>query len=106
MPSTGNTGSGNINNTVPGFINVPNPTSLYLSADIVNYNFSFASTAASYNAGTDGTNLGISGGPYPMNGSMLNGRTRIPLMQELNINNSVINQGQQLNVQFKARKNN
>jgi len=106
LPPAGNTGSGNINNTNPGFINVPNPTTLTISPAFANYNFAFATTAAGYNAGTDGTNLGITGGPYPWNGNNLDGRAQIPLMQELNINNSVINQGQQLNIEFKARKNN
>jgi len=106
LPPTGNTGSGNINNTNPGFINVPNPTPISTTPAFANYNFAFATTAAGYNAGTDGTNLGITGGPYPWNGNNLDGRAQIPLMQELNINNSVINQGQQLNIEFKARKNN
>jgi hypothetical protein len=106
LPPTGNTGTGNINNTIPNFINVPNPTSLFKTPAMANYNFAFPTAAAAYNAGTDGTNLGITGGPYPWNGNNLDGRAQIPLMQELNIINSVINQGQPLNVDFKARKNN
>lgn len=106
LPPTGNTGTGNINNTNPNFINVPNPTSLSKNPAFANYNFAFPTTSAAYNAGTDGTNLGITGGPYPWNGNNLDGRAQIPLMQELNILNSVINQGQPLNVDFKARKNN
>jgi hypothetical protein len=108
LPPTGNTGTGNINNTIPNFINVPNPTTILASKTpaFANYNFAFPTTAAGYNAGTDATNIGITGGPYPWNGNNLDGRAQIPLMQELNINNSVINQGQPLNVDFKARKNN
>lgn len=106
LPPTGNTGTGNINNTIPNFINVPNPTNIFKTPALANYNFTFPTTAAGYNAGTDGTNLGITGGPYPWNGNNLDGRAQIPLMQELNIINSVINQGQPLNVDFKARKNN
>jgi hypothetical protein len=105
LPPANNTGSGNINNTNPAFINVPS-NAFSFSLLIRDYDFSFASTSPCYNAGTDGTNLGISGGVYGINGNTLDGRTRLPLMQELNINNSVINQGQQLNIQFKARKNN
>jgi hypothetical protein len=56
LPPTGNTGSGNINNTNPGFINVPNPTPTTISSAFANYNFAFSTTAAGYNAGTDGTN--------------------------------------------------
>lgn len=104
LPGTYNSGSGNKNNAFPAFtsVNTYNLTSLTLVYN--SFDFTLDPTSQGYNAGTDGTSLGITGGAYPMNGEDLGGRPRLPLMTELSILNPVINQGQPLNVRIKAKK--
>lgn len=98
IPGASNSGSGNLVSTNPQFVNVPAPA--INLAD--NYNVTGASPA--HNAGTDGTDLGIYGGAAPM--PDLTGMPGIPQMIQMNIMNPVITPGTNLNVNFKARKNN
>jgi hypothetical protein len=59
------------------------------------------------NGGTDSTNIGISGGPYPtLTTKIFDGRTKIPLVVDVNIENAYVKPGQSIQVHFKARKNN
>jgi hypothetical protein len=105
LPGTYNTGSNNKNNAYPAFTSVT--TYSFGSSPILAFNsfdFTLDPSSLGYNAGTDGTSLGITSGPYPMNGEDLGGRPRLPLMTELSIFNPVINQGQPLNVRIKAKK--
>lgn len=103
LPPTGNGGSSNMNNTNPQFVNVPLSTA-FSYTDIPTYNFGFQTGSPAINAGSDGTNIGPSGGAYPM--TLFNGVPQLPQMQELNILNPVVNLNQPLNINFKARKMN
>ncbi len=103
MPPAGNSGGSNIGNTNPQFVNVPLGTT-FSYTDIPTYNFGLQTGSPAINAGSDGTNIGPSGGAYPM--TLFNGVPQLPQMQELNILNAVVNQNQPLNINFKARKMN
>lgn len=103
LPPTGNGGSNNMNNTNPQFVNVPLGTA-FSYTDIPTYDFGFQTGSPAINAGSDGTNIGPSGGASPMR--FFNGVPQLPQMQELNILNPVVNQNQPLNINFKARKMN
>lgn len=103
LPPAGNSGGGNMANTNPQFVNVP-LSSAFSTTDIPTYNFGFQTGSAAINAGSDGTNIGPSGGGYPM--SVFTGAPQLPQMQELNILNPVVNLNQPLNINFKARKMN
>jgi len=97
----GNTGSDNLNNTDPNFVNVPS-NNFTLGGVLSGYDFSYQSGSPAINAGTDGTDIGISGGAYPM--TQWTGAPPIPQMQELNVLNAIIDQDQPLDINFKARK--
>jgi len=99
LPTAGNTGSGNLNNINPSFINLPsNP----VVTSIPGYDFGYQAGSAAINGGTDGTNIGVTGGAYPMR--IFTGLSSMPLVTELNINNPIVFPNQQLNVNFKAKK--
>ncbi len=99
--SYGNTGSNNIDNTDPNFVNVPS-NNFNFGGVMSGYNFAYQPGSPAINAGTDGTDIGVSGGPYPM--TEWTGAPPIPQMQELNVLNTVINENQPLDINFKARK--
>ncbi|HXC04494.1 MAG TPA: hypothetical protein VNZ86_07055 [Bacteroidia bacterium] len=103
LPPAGNTGSGNINNTPPGWTDPTIPASTVSQNSIWNYSWKLGSSAPAHNSATDGTDLGAFGGSYPM--SNMTGATRIPQMQILNVS-GVVPAGGNLNVNFKARKQN
>ncbi len=103
LPPAGNSGGSNMSNTNPQFVNVP-LSSTFSTTNIPTYNFGFQTGSPAINAGSDGTNIGPSGGGYPM--SVFTGAPQIPQMQELNILNPVVNLNQPLNINFKARKMN
>lgn len=103
LPPAGNSGGGNMANTNPQFVNVP-LSSTFSTTNIPTYNFGFQTGSPAINAGSDGTNIGPSGGGYPM--SVFTGAPQLPQMQELNILNPVVNLNQPLNINFKARKMN
>ncbi|HXC04465.1 MAG TPA: hypothetical protein VNZ86_06910 [Bacteroidia bacterium] len=103
LPPAGNTGSGNFNNTPPGWTDGTIPTTtISLSTEWI-YSWKLGTSAPAHNSGTDGTDLGAYGGTYPM--PNLTGATRIPQMQALNVS-GVVPAGGNLNVNFKARKQN
>ncbi|MFI5149778.1 MAG: hypothetical protein ACHQRM_08610 [Bacteroidia bacterium] len=103
LPPAGNTGSGNINNTPPGWTDATIPAGTVSSLSLNNYSWKFGSSAPAHNSSTDGTDMGAYGGSYPM--PNLTGATRIPQMQVLNVS-GVVPAGGNLNVNFKARKTN
>ncbi len=98
----GNTGSGNMNNTNPNQVNVPIPFGAFTLAHTYNYALNTGSPALG--AATDNTNIGPTGGTHPM--GTFNGITTLPQMSAMTINNPVLAPGQQLNVNFKARRTN
>jgi hypothetical protein len=103
LPPAGNTGSGNLNNTPPGFVDASIPASTVGQSVIWNYNWHIATGSPAHNGGTDGTDIGVYGGTYPY--PNMTGATHIPQMQVLNVSGTVP-QGGNLNVSFKARKQN
>lgn len=103
-----NTGSGNFVGVDPLFENV---------ADFNNYsplnNYRLKSTSTVRNAGTDGTDLGIYGGayPFPSGGAPGSGFDTSPLppipqVTSVNIQNSTLQPGSQLQVNVQAKINN
>ena len=104
LPPSGNnnTGTGNFNNINPNHVSLPANATLFYQAQPFTYDFTLNTGSVAINAGTDTTNIGPTGGAYPM--SVFNGLSRIPWMQQLTILNPVINAGQPLNIQFKASK--
>ena len=101
LPTPGNSGSNNLSQNTPSFVNVPNPVN---TAQLINYNYAFNAGSPGINVATDGTNIGPTGGSYPMN--IFHGVSWLPQMVELNIHNPVIAPGDPLNINFKARKRN
>jgi hypothetical protein len=103
LPNAGNTGSGNFNNQTPGFVDATIPTSTVGQNVVWNYNWHLTNASAGHLSGTDLTDIGVYGGPYPF--PNMSGATRIPQMELLNVQGTVP-QGGNLNVNFKARKQN
>jgi hypothetical protein len=109
FPPPNNTGSGNFNNINPLYINYSCPWSAcsQYSGDLLSYDFNYQTGSVAINGGTDSTNIGISGGPYPtLTTKIFDGRTKIPLVVDVNIENAYVKPGQSIQVHFKARKNN
>ncbi len=104
LPPAGNSGSGNLNNTNPQFMDTSIPTSSVSTSSAPGYDWHLKNTSPGKNAGTDGSDIGIYGGTYPA--PNLTGASRIPQMTLMNIGNAVVPQGGNLNVNFKARKQN
>jgi hypothetical protein len=109
FPPPNNTGSGNFNNINPLYINYSCPwaTAQHYSGDLLSYDFNYQTGSVAINGGTDSTNIGISGGPYPtLTTKIFDGRTKIPLVVDVNIENAYVKPGQPIQIHFKARKNN
>lgn len=108
FPPTNNTGSGNFNNINPLYINYSCPwPNTHYSGDLISYDFNYQTGSVAINGGTDSTNIGISGGPYPtLTTKIFDGRTKIPLVTDVNIENAYVKPGQSIQIHFKARKNN
>ena len=93
---SGNTGSNNLQGMNPMFTNLP-----FTSDFLFSYDLTPQAGSPVINAGTDGTNIGPTGGtvPFDMRGVVL------PLIQSLDAND-VVKQGDNLNVNVKARSDN
>ena len=91
------TGSGNLDNTDPGFS--------FAFADIADYyNNDYNVSGAAVNAGTDGTDLGVYGAMFNFDPQ---GRPDLwPYMTSLDISNPSVPMGQDINVTFTAQKKN
>jgi len=96
LPPTGNTGSGNLSNTNPQFVDGTLTGSYDISKDYHLQSSSPAKTAA-----TDGTEIGPYGGSNPF---VWGGAFTIPKITLTNITNPVINQSTPINVNVKANK--
>jgi len=111
MP-VGSLGIGNLTNTDPMLTAVyTNGSGLDLSpydGNTVLDIFSIQSGSPADNAGTDGTDIGLTGGLYPLytDGlTYLTGRPAVPYIQSLQFTgNNATNPGGTLNVQLKAKK--
>lgn len=109
-----NTSSGNFVGTNPGFVNAPvnGGVSLGYVYD-PNANYRLQSTSPGKNAGTDGTDLGIYGGPFPFpsggapgSGFDTSAPPPIPKVTTMNIQNPSLVPGAQLKVTIQATVNN
>jgi len=89
-------GSNNLNNTNPQFLNVPLASVL----DFYNNDFGLANGSSAINAGSDGTDIGLTGNNFEFDN---NGRPNLtPYPISITITNSVVAPGQNLNVEFSA----
>lgn len=97
IPFGSNVGSGNLIGVNPQFTNAPDQS--------INFTYDYRLQVGSpgVGAGTDGTDIGIYGGPFPM--PNMTGAPRIPSVTEFTLQNTTIAEGGSLNVQVKARKN-
>jgi hypothetical protein len=101
LPYGTNTGGGNLNQQDPLFIgSIP----LNVAWNDLDDNWGLQASSPCINAGTDGTNIGPSGGSNPLPNWF--GVPNIPQMQELNILNGAVPQNGTLDIQVKARKRN
>ena len=96
--SNGNTGSGNIEATDPTLTNLP----LTGADNDWNYSYDITPLAGSpvLNAGSDGTDIGPSGGANPFDAE----GTFLPLIESLTVP-AIVTQGADLNVNIKAKGN-
>ena len=101
LPPANNTGSGNLSNTNPNFVNLPSNASSYYENT---YDYHFMGGSPAIAAGTDGKDLGIYGGSNPI--ANTTGVTNLPQIVVYNISNSVLPKNGTLNVNVKARKQN
>ncbi len=96
----GNTGSGNLEGVSPMFVNVA-LSSTWSSS----YDFSLQAGSQAIDGGSDGTDIGITGGPYPFPDVNLDLKTTaIPTIQIFNTS-TLINPGDDLDVRVKAKAN-
>ncbi|MCE3278290.1 MAG: hypothetical protein K0S44_481 [Bacteroidetes bacterium] len=109
LPYGSNTGSGNLNNTDPVFTGFATPCTSGVPSDYFN-NYRLGATSPARNAGTDGTDIGPTGGispifkypaPYP-----ITGEPAMPQVQSVTMPVSSVPAGGTLNVNVKARKRN
>jgi len=100
MPGTANLGTGNINNTNPLFVNYPIQGGAFDCA----YDFALQTGSPAINAGTDGSDIGLTGGFSPYY-NYCNGH-RVPTMIWITMpaNANAAPLGGTLNVTFKAKK--
>ncbi len=96
LPTTGNTGTGNLQNQNPLFVSGSTNSTYNISED---YHLQASSPAK--NAGTDGTNIGQYGGTKPF---VWKGALSIPKVYQMSVSNPIINQGTTINVNLKAKK--
>jgi hypothetical protein len=106
LPPSGSIGSGNLNNTDPLFTSVFTDCTL---APFLLDNLRLKSNSPAKNAGTDGTDIGPTGGSYPIytaTNQFLTGEPPIPQITSLNITgpSSVAVGNGSLQIQVKARK--
>jgi hypothetical protein len=99
FPPAGNTGVGNLNTVDEQFTEtIPLDISL---ANATAQDWIVAATSLGFKYGTDGTDVGIYGGSYPMPNTT--GAPNIPQIISMDLQNSVIPQNGTLNIEFKAR---
>lgn len=97
LPPTGNVGSGNQQGVDPLFVNVPG------FSWSPSYDLHLQAGSPGIGAGTDGTDIGLYGGGFPLN-VPLDGLPRLPQVTQFNLLNSSIGEGGSLNVQVQGAK--
>lgn len=105
LPYGSNTGSNNLSNTDPLFKKVPQSSSGGKYVFSFDNDYRLGTVSPGLNAGTDGQDIGLFGGPYPMllNDTVLTGEPRMPQVFYLYIHNSVIQVNTAIDVTFQAR---
>jgi hypothetical protein len=96
LPDGNNTGTGNINNTNPAFVAGPAVYTVINVDLLYNYNWHLTNSSPGHLSGSDGTDIGIYGGPYPF--ANFETITRLPQMRFLEINNPTVQPGGTLHV--------
>ena len=91
LPTPGNFGSGNINNTDPEFVNVPVAATTFSYS----YDYNLQSTSPGIGAGSDGTDIGLYGG---LGNFKMTGEPPIPIIREFTISNPTIPTGSNIDV--------
>ncbi len=99
FPPANNTGVGNLNTSDNQFTTTI-PLNISLQ-DATAKTWVLAASSIGFNYGTDGTNVGIYGGSYPMPNTT--GATNIPQVTSMDLQNSVIPQNGTLTIELKAR---
>lgn len=99
FPPANNTGVGNLN-TVDEQFTTTIPLDISL-ANAPKQDWILATTSIGFKYGTDGTDVGIYGGSYPM--PNMTGAPNIPQITSMDIQNSVIPQNGTLSIELKAR---
>jgi hypothetical protein len=99
LPGTGNTGSGNINNSNPLFMSYPAQGAAFSCT----HDYTLASSSPAKNAGTDNSDIGVTGGISPFDN--ICGGPKVPTIKYITMptNASSVPQGGTLNVTFKAK---
>lgn len=105
LPYGDNTGINNFVFVNPEFEDVPAPTSAEKYLFSYDNDYRLKPTSPGKNAGTDGTDIGIFGGPYPMplNNGIITGEPYIPQIYYMHLQNNVIDQNTPINVTIKVR---
>lgn len=100
QPIAALSGTGNINNTNPQFVNIGTPANPVFS---YTKNYKLATGSPAINAGTDGDDLGIFGQGFlfQMKGYPFD----LPYPTQINITNAIVEAGGTLQVNFKAKAN-
>ncbi|HXP50797.1 MAG TPA: SprB repeat-containing protein, partial [Bacteroidia bacterium] len=96
----GNTGSNNVYTTTPGWTDGSIPASTVSQNAVWNHIWTFTVASHAHDSATDGTDIGVTGGSYPM--PNLGGLPHIPEMVYLSIS-GIAPQSGNLNVNFKAQ---
>lgn len=99
LPGTGNVGSGNLNATFPKFENY----NISSGAFQCGQDFSLQSGSPALNAGTDGSDIGLTGGMSPFYDYCSGPKVPTIILLSLPDNGSSVPQGGNLNVTFKAK---
>jgi len=96
LPTSGNSGAGNLSNQNPVFVTGTVNSTYDYSKD-----YNLQSTSPGIDAGTDGSDIGEYGGNNPF---VWGGAFTIPKVTQLNIVNPIINQGTNIDINVKAKK--
>ena len=103
IPFGTNTGTGNINNSSASNLFVGGMSATVGYPTITTSDWHILAASPAHNTGTDGSDLGIYGGTQPMI-NLTGASNLIPQMTLLNISNPSLPVNDNLNVRFKARK--
>jgi hypothetical protein len=96
----GNTESGNIYANPPGWTDATIPASTVCQTCVWSYKWTFTAASPAHLAATDGSDIGVYGGLYPM--PNLNGFTHIPQIVSMSAT-GIVAQGGNLNLSFKGQ---